>query len=162
MNKEKGFTGPIHTVFGNNDADLYRITRQAVHNEVMFYGEVAELVVQHERLVPLMDADPAIAGKRIAVNHFDYIARPMAVSGKYDVVFYGHNHKHQHERLGKIDIINPGAIMGYNPSAKGEERYIASTFFIYDTTEATAPRWYKVDAQDVCEYDKVTVEEFKL
>lgn len=160
---KNSFPGPIHTVFGNNDADLYRITQQAVTDKVMFYGELAELVVQNDSLVPSNKADPAIPGKRIAVNHFNYLARPMAASGKYDTVFYGHNHRHRHERFGQIDVINPGAIMGYNPLAKAGEKYIASTFLIYDTADRAEPLWFEVDAAlKVCDYDKVTVEEFKL
>lgn len=158
-----GFSGPIHVVFGNNDADLYRMTQQAEPNRMMFHGELAELVVQNERLIPFKEADSNIPSKRIAVNHFNYLARPMAASGKYDVIFYGHNHQHRQERLGKIDVINPGTIMGYNPSAEGDKRYIASTFLIYDTTDGVEPSWYEVRAvQDVCDYHKVVIEEFKL
>ena len=143
---KNAFPGPIHTVFGNNDADLYRITQQAVPDKVMFYGELAELVVQNDRLVPSKEADPAIPGKRIAVNHFNYLARPMAASGKYDAVFYGHNHQRRHERFGHIEVINPGAIMGYNPLAEAGNKYIASTFLIYDTADNVEPLWFQVDA----------------
>jgi len=168
---KNGFPGPIHIVFGNNDADLYRITQQAEAGRVMFYGELAEFVVQEEQLRSLKEANPVIPGKRIAVNHFNYLARPMAASGKYDVVFYGHNHQYRHERLGQLDVINPGAIMGYNPLAEGEKKYIVSTFLIYDTTEGVEPSWYKVIAEEVKEnkvkhvvsdYNKVAIEEFKL
>jgi len=158
-----GFPGPIHIVFGNNDADLYRITQQAEAGRVMFYGELAEFIVQEEQLRSLKEANPAIPGKRIAVNHFNYLARPMAASEKYDVVFYGHNHQHRHERLGHIDVINPGTIMGYNPLAKGEEKNIASTFLIYDTAEGGGPNWYEVvTVQNVRDYSKIAIEEFKL
>jgi len=158
---KEGFSKPLHIVFGNNDADLYRITQQAVAGHVMFYGELAEFVAENGRLLSRhelnkrekMDRffDPAIQGKRIAVNHFNYLARPMAASGKYDVVFYGHNHQYRHERLGHIDVINPGAIMGYNPLAKGDERDIASTFLIYDTTEGVEPDWHEIIADEVKE-----------
>lgn len=160
---KNSFPGPIHTVFGNNDADLYRITQQAVTDKVMFYGELAELVVQNDSLVPSNKADPAIPGKRIAVNHFNYLARPMAASGKYDTVLYGHNHQHRHERFGQIDVINPGTIMGYNPLAEAGKKYIASTFLIYDTVDGAEPLWFEVDAAlKVCDYGKVPVEQFKL
>lgn len=169
---KNGFSGPIHIVFGNNDADLFRITQQAIPERVMFHGELAEFLLENERLLtrPELMArekadrffDAAMAGKRIAVNHFNYLARPMAASGKYDVVFYGHNHQHRHERLGQIDVINPGAIMGYNPSASIEKN-IVSTFVIYDTTTGMAPRWYEVvAAQDVRAYHQVAMENFKL
>lgn len=160
---EKGFSGPIHVVFGNNDADLFRMTQQAEQNRLMFHGELAELAVQNERLMSFKEANPNLQSKRIVVNHFNYLARPIAASGKYDVVFYGHNHRRRHERLGKIDIINPGAIMGYDPSVEGNKRYIASTFLSYDTTDGVEPSWYEVRAaQDVGEYHEVMIEEFKL
>lgn len=138
MAGENGFPGPIHVVFGNNDTDLYRITQQAVPGRVMFYGEFAEFVVQDERLRPRQEFidkevdhffDRSIQGKRIAVNHFPYLARPIAASEKYDIVFYGHNHKYRHERLGQVDVINPGTIMGFVPTAKkGEDKYVDATF----------------------------------
>jgi hypothetical protein len=115
---------------------------------MMFYGELAELMTEGDQLKPLS----AVVGqdqagrKRIAVNHFHTIARPMAASGKYDLVFYGHNHLRQHERLGQVDVINPGAIMGYNPLPKpGESPYIDPTFVIYDVV-AGQPDWYQVKA----------------
>ena len=178
---KEGFPKPIHIVFGNNDADLYRITQQAASDQVMFYGEFAEFKVENERLRPRQEFidratkvdrffDSATQGKRIAVNHFNYLAGPIAASGKYDVVFYGHNHQYRHERLGQIDIINPGAIMGYNPSAKGERKNIDSTFLIYDTTDGVAPSWHEVVTlvedgkvrQVARDYNPVPIEAFKL
>lgn len=177
---KEGFPKPLHIVFGNNDADLHRITQQAASDQVMFYGEFAEFMVENERLRPRQEFidratkvdrffDSTTQGKRIAVNHFNYLARPIAASGKYDVVFYGHNHQYRHERLGQIDIINPGAIMGYNPSAKGERKNIDSTFLIYDTTEGAAPSWYEVIAvvedskvrQVALDYKPVPIEAFR-
>jgi len=170
---KNGFPGPVHIVFGNNDADLFRITQQAIPERMMFHGEFAEFVVENGQLLTrreLMERekadrffDPAIVDKRIAVNHFNYLARPIAASGKYDVVFYGHNHQHRHERMGQIDIINPGAIMGYNPSADGEKKNIASTYIIYDTTDGIAPSWYEITAQqEVRAYYQAAVEPFEL
>jgi putative phosphoesterase len=163
--ENKGYPGPIHIVFGNNDADLYRITQQAVPGRLTFHGELAEFVADGEQLKPFSEMEAA--GKRIAVNHFNYLARPIAASGRYDVVFYGHNHRHRHERRGEIDVINPGAIMGYDPAIK---MTIASTFVIYDTADATGPRWYEIATeleqgelrQVVRPYDKVHPEVFKL
>jgi len=180
--EQAGLVVPIHVVFGNNDADLYRITAQAKPDRLIFYGELAEFVVQDERLRPRHEFveqgtnrdtffDPAVQGKRIAVNHFNYLARPLAASGKYDAVFYGHNHKRRHERLGQCDIINPGALMGYDPTASSPaERYIDATFVVYDTADGSAPQWYTVVAeveggavrQVVREYNHVPVETFSL
>ena len=62
----RGFRRPIHVVLGNNDGDLYRITTNArqyehlrIHGE-LFRGE--------------------LDGRRVAVNHYDNIARAIAAS----------------------------------------------------------------------------------
>jgi len=73
------FGKDIHVVFGNNDADLYRITLKAAKKpNLHLHGELFEA---------------SLDGQRFGVNHFDYIARPMAKSGAYDVVCFGHNHE---------------------------------------------------------------------
>ena len=52
------FPGEIHIVFGNNDADLYRITAKAVRlPRIGVHGELFQDVFDQ---------------KRFAVNHFDY------------------------------------------------------------------------------------------
>ena len=110
------FPGPVHIVFGNNDADLFRITRKA-SERVQVHGE-------------LFEAD--LEGCKLAMNHFDYIARPMAGSGLYDVVCYGHNHEFRVERIGRTLAINPGPIMGAKfPGGRWEE--VAATFVWLDT-----------------------------
>ena len=114
----EGFSNrPIHIVFGNNDGDPYRITSNAskYKDNVKLHGEFADL---------------SLGGKHFAVNHYPHIASNIATSGKYDVVCYGHNHSYKVERIGKILMINPGAIMGYDGVNKKD---IPSTFIIYDT-----------------------------
>ena len=94
----QGFTRNIHLVFGNNDADLFRITaKNSRYPNLHLYGEICEL----ER-----------AGKRFAINHFDTIARPIAQGGGYDVVCFGHNHDFEITRYGKTLALNPGSILG--------------------------------------------------
>lgn len=115
----KDFSGPIHIVFGNNDGDLFRITQKArEYDNIKIHGEMAEL-----------DMD----GRKIAVIHFDNIARAIATSGTYDVVCYGHNHNYEVVRDGKTLKINPGEIMG---GLSG-----TSTFVIYDTKNGEATRY---------------------
>jgi putative phosphoesterase len=107
----EGYAGPIHVVFGNNDGDLFRISQIARNfDQVTLHGEFADL---------------ELAGKRIAVNHFDAIARAIAASGVYDVVCYGHNHQYEVVRENGTLKINPGEIMG---GLSG-----VSTFVLYDT-----------------------------
>jgi putative phosphoesterase len=110
------FPGQVHIVFGNNDADLYRITRKA-SERVSVHGEFFET---------------ALGGKKIAVNHYDNIARPIAHSGSYDIVCYGHNHDFSVARVGRTLAINPGAIMGARfPGGRWEN--VVPTFVIVDT-----------------------------
>jgi hypothetical protein len=111
---------PIHIVFGNNDADLFRITNNAKkYAHVHLHGEFFQ---------------GELGGKSFAVNHFDNLAQPIASSGQYDVVCYGHNHIYKIEPVGCTLTINPGAIMGYDPVRKKD---IRSTFVLYDTETGT-------------------------
>ncbi len=95
----KGFAGKdIHVVFGNNDADLFRITLKAGgYGQMALHGEFCELELD---------------GKRFAVNHFDNIARALAKSDAYDVVCFGHNHQVELSQAGATRLINPGEVFG--------------------------------------------------
>lgn len=66
--------------------------------------------------------------KQIAVNHYPEIARPLAESGKYDAVFYGHDHISHMELIDKALLLNPGEVMG---------RFGKSTFAWYDTEKGS-------------------------
>lgn len=106
----EGFSGPVHVVWGNNDGDKWLLTRNAnAAGNVTLHGEMAEL---------------ELGGRIIAVNHYPHIARPLAESGDYDAVFYGHDHTARVERIGDALLVNPGEVMG---------RLGKSTFAWYDT-----------------------------
>ncbi len=117
------FPRPVHIVFGNNDADLYRITTKASKfPNCHLHGELFETVLD---------------GKRFAVNHFDYLARPLAKSGSYDVVCFGHNHELEIAHSGECRLINPGPIMGAKFSS-GRWEDVDPTFVLYDTVLESA------------------------
>jgi putative phosphoesterase len=116
MDQLAKFPRQVHIVFGNNDADLFRITRKS-NERVRVHGEWFEA---------------ELGGRRVAMNHFDYLARPIAASGQYDVVCYGHNHLLGVERAGRTLLLNPGPIMGAAFDT-GDWREVAPTFLIYDT-----------------------------
>lgn len=113
-----GFAGPIHIVFGNNDADHFRMTMKLKsYPHITLHGEFADL---------------HLGGKRFALNHYDNLGRAIAASGLYDVVCYGHNHQYEVTREGNSLRINPGAIMGAQ-FADGQAKALASTCALYDT-----------------------------
>ncbi len=106
----EGFSGPIHAVFGNNDGDRFLLLQIAGgFDHVHLHGEFA-----------ILELD----GKKVVLHHYPEIARPLAASGEFDAVFYGHNHIHKIEKIGACDLINPGEVMG---------RFGRSTLVLYDT-----------------------------
>lgn len=65
-----------------------------------------------------------LGGKKIFFNHYPDVAKKMAVSGKYDLVFYGHTHKPWEEKINSCRLVNPGEAAG--------QRF-KPTFAIYNT-----------------------------
>jgi hypothetical protein len=121
--------GTVHIVFGNNDADLYRITAKALKKpNCQVHGELFEATFD---------------GRRLAMNHFDYLARPIAKSGDYDVVCFGHNHEFEISREGTTLLINPGPVMGAKFST-GKFEECPATFVLYDTA-ADSAQAYSID-----------------
>ncbi len=115
---ERFTRGEIHVVFGNNDADLFRITAKAAeYGHLHLHGEFAEL---------------ELGGQRFALNHFDNLGRALAQGGRYDIVCFGHNHRYEVSQVGPTLLINPGEIMG--------ELTGQATFVLYDTETREAAR----------------------
>jgi putative phosphoesterase len=101
---------PVHIVWGNNDGDPRLICEVAAgYHNLHLHGQFAELEV---------------GGLTVAVNHYPEIARPLAASGQYDLVCYGHDHAVHESRVGNCVLLNPGELMGM----KG-----TSTFAWFDT-----------------------------
>ncbi len=94
----RGFSRDIHLVFGNNDADRFRITlKAAAYAHLHLHGEFARLEA---------------GNRRIALHHFDDVGRELANGGQFDVVCFGHNHQYEEARIGSTWLLNPGEIMG--------------------------------------------------
>ena len=109
----EGFGGDIHIVFGNNDGDLFRISRQAERfPNIHLHGEYVAL---------------EIGGQTFAMTHFDNIAREVAAGQGFEVVCFGHNHRFEVVQQGETLLINPGEIMG------GLSPDQISSLVIYDT-----------------------------
>ena len=104
------FSGQFHLVFGNVDGDQEKMKEMALNlKNVTIHG-----------LVGTIKAD----GKKIAWCHFPWQADNLAETGKYDLVFYGHDHRAWEKQIGKTKLLNPGTLAGL---------FAKATFAIYDT-----------------------------
>ena len=101
---------PLVGIFGNNDGDKLLLKGMYKENGV---GELYEDPYEFE----------LAAKKKIIVTHRPMIVNPLAASGMYDIVVYGHTHKAVIEQYstgdnggeegGKTWVINPGECCGY-------------------------------------------------
>ena len=121
------FPGDIHLVFGNNDADQFRITKIAgtFGQRVQIHGEIAALEIN---------------GLKLGVNHFDQIARDMAASGHYDLVCFGHNHLPEVSYQENCTLLNPGSVMGMK-LVQGIPQAVSPTCAVLDTTKREIVFW---------------------
>ncbi len=101
---------PVHVVWGNNDGDKRLLTEVAASaKNIHLHGDFAQLT---------------LADFRVAMTHYPEIARPLAESGQYNLVCYGHDHTAHQEWIGKTMLLNPGELMGMQGR---------STLAIFDT-----------------------------
>lgn len=116
----KNFDRPIHLVYGNMDfsrREDIKITAQELP-QVELHGEQGELLLMDE------------SGRRIKIAfcHFPETARELALTGKYQLVFFGHTHKPWMETLdNKSQLINPGTLGGV---------FNKATFAVFDTANS--------------------------
>jgi len=109
------FAKPLHLVFGNVDGDCDRMTKLAKDlPDLTLHGEQGEV---------------ELADKKFAFVHYPIVAQQLAQSGKYDVVFYGHDHRAWQKNVGNCQMINPGTLAGL---------FAKPTFAIFDTDSNTA------------------------
>ncbi len=89
---------PVHVVWGNNDGDRRLLTQQAdKFSHVYLHGDFADLV---------------LGEWRVALTHYPEVARPVAESGQFRLVCYGHDHTAHHSQIGGTLLLNPGEVMG--------------------------------------------------
>src|SRR3989339_1349694 len=104
---------PVFAIWGNNDGDKCLITKFSLEkNSNMEVGFDTYDILE-------------IDGRNIFLSHFPLPAKPMAKSGEFDAVFYGHNHLKNKEMIGKCLVVNPGEIGAYKTGI--------ATFAVYDT-----------------------------
>lgn len=92
---------PTNGIWGNNDGDKVLITRFALHpkSQLSMSDKTYDFV--------------EVAGKRIFITHYTELAQPMAKSGEYDLVCYGHDHQQYYEKVGACHVVNPGELSGH-------------------------------------------------
>lgn len=100
------FKGKITAVFGNMDINPSKGWK---FPNVQIFEETAEI---------------EIGGKKIAIVHKPDKAKELALSQKYDIVFYGHTHKPWKEKIGECLLANPGNIANL---------FFKPSFAVYDT-----------------------------
>ncbi len=95
---------PIHAVHGNNQGDLYHLQRLAhgAENRLHYYGQ---------------DGSFSLANRRLFIVHYPHYAKAMALTGDYDLVCNGHEHRAVVEPIRNIKgtdtiRIDPGTVAG--------------------------------------------------
>lgn len=103
------FKGQFYFVHGNvADRELSEEIAKEF-SQVRCFGDQGEIEVE---------------GKKIAFCHFPWLAKKLAETQKYDLVFYGHDHTPWEEKNGKTRLLNPGTLAGM---------FNKATFAFYDT-----------------------------
>jgi len=102
---EKNFKGKIKFVKGNADVDL-----DLPEKEEIEIGNPPSLEAPARR-------------RKIAFCHKPELAKELAQTLKYDIVFYGHTHRPWSENIGSCRLVNPGEAAG---------QYQKPTFAVYD------------------------------
>jgi len=104
-----GLELPIHLIHGNNTGDLFNLSRfaQEPKNRLHYYGQ---------------DGAFTLAQKRIFIVHYPHYAKAMALTGEYDLVCNGHEHRAVIERIRNIKgettlRIDPGTVAGVSAPA---------------------------------------------
>lgn len=100
---------PVHVIHGNNTGDTYAM--------FMLAQEPDSVVFYHGQ-----DAGIELGGRRIFMVHYPHYAHAMAVTGDWDMVCCGHDHRAAIDHIdnikkGKTLMVNPGTVAGIGPRA---------------------------------------------
>ncbi len=112
----KMFRGSVHVVFGNNDGDLFLLTKLAADSNITLHGGAATL---------------DLGGRKLLATHDPATASAYAATGEYDAVFYGHLHLAGETQVGETLLLGAGELMGFKETP---------SFALYDTATNTAER----------------------
>jgi len=100
---------PVHVIHGNNIGDTYAM--------FMLAQEPDSVVHYHG-----MDAGLELGGRRIFIVHYPHYAEALALTGDWDIVCCGHDHRAaitpvQNTQGQQTLILNPGTVAGIGPRA---------------------------------------------
>jgi len=104
---------PTYAVWGNNDGDKVAITKFSMDQD----SNLSVAAKSYDTV--------EFGGRKIFMTHSPDLAIPMAKSGEFDAVFYGHNHLKNEDMIGKCLVINPGELSAHKTGI--------ATMAIYDT-----------------------------
>ena len=95
---------PHHVIHGNNEGDTYHLARQA--------NKPGSIITYHGQ-----DATLEMGGRRIFMVHYPHYARAMSLTGDYDLVCSGHEHKLHIDEITNIKgtmtyWVDPGTVGG--------------------------------------------------
>jgi hypothetical protein len=121
----KRFGLPVHAIHGNNMGDMHamHLLAHEPDSPVRYHGQ---------------DAVVHLAGRSIFMVHYPHYAEGMALTGDYDIVCCGHDHRVSVTQVrnvkgGMTHLVNPGTVGGVG---KGPTYILADletlTFDIYD------------------------------
>ncbi|MBT5338335.1 YfcE family phosphodiesterase [Candidatus Falkowbacteria bacterium] len=109
----ENFKGKIYGVYGNVHADDETMQKFATKHDIILKDDELEIEVKEMKM---------------AVTHYPEKAIELAKTQKYDIVFYGHNHKPWMDKVEGKFIVNPGTLAGMFQKA---------TFAVYDYEKKT-------------------------
>ncbi len=100
---------PVHVIHGNNTGDTYAM---------FMLAQEPESVIHYHG----MDAGLELGGRRIFIVHYPHYAEAMALTGDWDIVCCGHDHRAaitpvQNIKQQQTLILNPGTVAGIGPCA---------------------------------------------
>ena len=104
---------PVFMIWGNNDGEKVEITLASKRKD-------SALTVSTKTYDFL-----EFNGRKIFICHYEDLAEPMAKSGLYDAVFFGHTHLQSINKVNNCWIVNPGEIAAMKTQK--------ATLAIYDT-----------------------------
>lgn len=122
------FKGEIYGVYGNVHADDETMQKFAKDNDIKLKSE--ELILNLRSVSVHQESQQ---NKRVQndttkiitiITHYPDNAKRLAETGKYQIVFYGHNHKPWMEKINETYMINPGTLAGM---------FQRASFAVYDT-----------------------------